>query len=90
MYVRYFQDRVQCPHYRGCPYVRGVCIKAGFCYIGQSARNYRTLIRCTFYKSCWEAMTANWGDVEMFMLVKIWGEKGTQALLQRCTRDKPI
>ena len=29
MYVRYFQDCVQCPHYSGCPYFKGVC-KAGF------------------------------------------------------------
>ena len=35
-------------------------------------------------------MAANWSDLETFKLVEIWGEEEIQALLEGCTRNRPV
>ena len=35
-------------------------------------------------------MTANWNNLETFKLVEIWGEEEIQALLEGCTRNRPV
>ena len=35
-------------------------------------------------------MTAKWNDLETFKFVETWGEEEMQALLEGCTRNRPV